>query len=824
MNLKPAFSIIQSLTCVCLSLLITTALMAEEPPWEQADRIVSRIVVPTFPDRDFPVTDYGAVEGGQVLCTDAFRKAIAACHQAGGGRVLVPAGRYLVGAIHLLSRVNLHVSQDAVLLFSQSPSDYLPVVFTRWEGVECMNYSALIYAFEQENIAVTGTGTLDGQADNAHWWPWKGKTQYGFQKGQPEQSVARNKMFDMGQRGVPVRERIFGDDAYLRPNFIQPYRCKNVLIQGVTVLRSPMWEIHPVLCKNVTVRGVTVNSHGPNNDGCDPESCNGVLIEDCDFDTGDDCIALKSGRNNDGRRVNRPIENVVVRNCRMKDGHGGIVIGSEISGGARNIFAEDCLMDSPNLDRMLRIKTNSIRGGTIEHIYLRNIRVGEVGDAIFRVNFLYEEGDAGPFTPVVRDVHIANVTADKSKYGLYLRGYAHSPVQDITLENCTFKQLDKGNELEHVKAIYFRQVTMNGKPVHSMRDANQLLGARVGDLQRPVPMIHATDLFRPHNDPDDHWDLACVYALAHRGVIDLKGILIDSPPPHKVNFNPDVMAVAQMNDVTGLHVPVAVGSPYPMPARHDTQPQASASDHGGIQMVLDILEASDRPVVINVIGSCRDIAIAANRAPDLFKRKCGGIYLNAGTGSPDKTKAAQLEYNVSLAPHSYAALFDVSCPVFWMPCFEAMRSGKNVMEYGTHYQFRQGEILPDLSNRVQNFFLSMLGRRQDHVWLTTLTGPTDAALLTEFGTKGRHMWCTGGFLHAARLAVTRAGEIIPLEQAGDTAVLSFDPIKVSCSDKGVTQWTHDPASTDRYLFHVRDIGHYQPAMVQAMKTLLYGLP
>ncbi|MCF7973836.1 MAG: tRNA (N6-threonylcarbamoyladenosine(37)-N6)-methyltransferase TrmO [Phycisphaerae bacterium] len=346
----------------------------------------------------------------------------------------------------------------------------------------------------------------------------------------------------------------------------------------------------------------------------------------------------------------------------------------------------------------------------------------------------------------------------------------------------------------------------------------------LGAVRKPVPMIHATDLFRPHNDPDDHWDLVCVFALAQQGFIDLKGILIDSPPVERnADYNPDVMAVAQMNFITGLHVPVAVGSPHPMASRHDTQPQASVSDHGGIQMVLDILATSDQPVVINVIGSCRDIAMAANQAPDLFNRKCAGIYLNAGTGSPDKTKAAQLEYNVSLAPHSYAALFDVPCPVFWMPCFEEMASGKNVMEYGTHYTFRQDQILPDLSNPLQNVFLSMLDRRQDQAWLAYLKGPVDEGLLKDFGAKDRHMWCTGGFFHAAGLAVTRTGEILPRHQAGDTGVLSFDPIKVACSDTGVTQWTHDAGSKDRSIFHVRDIDHYQSAMTQGMKTLLQGL-
>lgn len=344
-----------------------------------------------------------------------------------------------------------------------------------------------------------------------------------------------------------------------------------------------------------------------------------------------------------------------------------------------------------------------------------------------------------------------------------------------------------------------------------------------GTMKAPIPMIHVTDLFRPHNDPDDHWDLACVFALAHQGAIDLKGVLIDYPPARH-QANPDVMAVAQMNHLTGLHVPVTVGSPHPMSSRRDTQAQASASDHGGIQMVLDILKQSDRPVVINVIGSCRDIALAGNKAPDLFARKCAGIYLNAGTGSPDKNKAAQLEYNVSLAPLSYAALFDLPCPIFWMPCFEEMKSGQNVMEYGTHYQFRQGEILPHLSERLRNVFMSMLSRRQDHAWLTYLKGPTNQDLFRAFGEKNRHMWCTGGFLHAAGLAVTQPGDIVPLNQVGNAAVLSFDPIRVSCSDEGVTGWSHDPGGTQRYIFRVRDMDHYQTAMTGAMQTLLQDLP
>lgn len=431
--------------------------------WDRVPLILKQIVSPEFPAQDFDIIAYGAAGDGQTDCTEAFRKAIDACNAAGGGRVVVPAGTFLTGAIHLKSNVNLHVSKNAVILFSQDPKQYLPVVLTRFEGVECLNYSPFIYAYEQENIAITGSGTLDGQAGEDNWWAWKGRKDYGWEDGEPNGKDDTERLYQMPEDGVPVNERIFGEGSYLRPNFIQPYKCKNILIDSITIKRSPMWVIHPVLCENVTVQNVSVISHGPNNDGCNPESSRNVLIKNCYFDTGDDCIAIKSGRNSDGRRVNVPSENIIIRGCTMKDGHGGVVIGSEMSGNVRNVFAEDCVMDSPHLDRALRIKTNSLRGGVVEHIYFRNVTVGEVSDAVITVNFNYGEGDVGQHTPVVRDIYVSNVTSRKSKYAISLAGYERSPVTNLNLDNCQFEGVREGNMLRHYKSLNMKDVYINGQ-------------------------------------------------------------------------------------------------------------------------------------------------------------------------------------------------------------------------------------------------------------------------------------------------------------------------------------------------------------------------
>lgn len=436
--------------------------LTQQQLWQQADAIVKSIAPTQFAARDFLITDFGAIASTD--CTNAIANTIAACAKAGGGRVVVPEGRWLTGAVHLKSNVNLHLQKNAVLAFSTDPKAYLPYVFTRWEGVELMGYSPLIYAFEQDNIAITGEGILEGGGSNQSWWPWKGQWKHTPWQldAATDQQQTRAPLFAMAEAGVPVADRVF-EKNFLRPPFIQPYRCSRVLIEGVTIRNSPFWLVNPVLCNDVIVRGVNFFSHGPNSDGCDPESCNRVLIENCLFDTGDDCIALKSGRNNDGRRLATPVQNVVIQDCMMKAGHGGVVLGSEISGGANHIFARRLRMSSPDLERGLRIKTNSLRGGLIDTVALTDIEIGEVKDAIV-INFYYEEGDAGDHLPLVQNIFVSNFHVKKAKRIFEVRGLPRAPVGLVHLSNVTIDQAEIG-VVEGAPQLLLDNVLYNGKPL-----------------------------------------------------------------------------------------------------------------------------------------------------------------------------------------------------------------------------------------------------------------------------------------------------------------------------------------------------------------------
>lgn len=343
-----------------------------------------------------------------------------------------------------------------------------------------------------------------------------------------------------------------------------------------------------------------------------------------------------------------------------------------------------------------------------------------------------------------------------------------------------------------------------------------------------IPTILQTDLYHFHADPDDHWDLATEFALAYISLIDLKGVLIDYPPDKIAYFpfseDPAIQAVNQMNYITGLAVPMGVGASEDQISGLSLK---EGSNISGINMVLKILRESDEPVAIHIVGSCRDIAIAGNMEPELFRNKCKGIYLNAGSG----INRGMLDHNVNLNPLAYSAMFRLPCPVYWLPCFNDMNAFFTIGVNGTFYKFMQGDVIPYLSDKVQKFFAYALGRIEDHRWLKYLISEKDQELIDKICGQPRNMWCTAGFLHGAGKTVTTEGEIISLDTAESNTVFSFEPITVHCGEDGITSWQYadneDKSRENeppRYIFKVNDTNKYEEAMTKALKTLLMNLP
>ena len=459
-----------------LALLVPMAAVAND--WDDAKyrQIEQSIRMPAFADKEYLITKFGAkTDATAAQNQKAIQKAIDKCSKKGGGRVVVPAGStFLTGALQLKSGVNLEVQEGAVLQFAFEPELY-PIVETSWEGLDCYNLSPCLYAFQAEDIALSGKGTIDGGGSRDTWWPWCGAAHYGWKEGIVSQKLeARPRLLKNGEDGIPMRDeqgrptkgRTFGPQDGLRPQLVCFNQCQRVLIEDVTLLASPFWVIHPLKSTDVIVRRVHINNDGPNGDGCDPESCDRVLIEDCYFNTGDDCIAIKSGRNRDGRERGMPSQNIIIRRCQMKNGHGGVVIGSEISGGCKNVFAHDCTMDSPNLDRVLRIKTNSCRGGIIENIFVKDVKVGQCGESVLKINLDYEHNEVccrGNY-PTVRNVLMENVTCEKSKYGVQIIGLQEDTyVYDIDVRNCRFNGVQQGNTITgKTRDVRFDRLFVNG--------------------------------------------------------------------------------------------------------------------------------------------------------------------------------------------------------------------------------------------------------------------------------------------------------------------------------------------------------------------------
>lgn len=408
-----------------------------------------------FPARDFPINKYGAVADGKTNNSKAIARAIAACNRAGGGRVVIPAGEWLTGPIHLKSNVNLHLSENAILRFTDNPQDYLPAVMTSWEGMECYNYSPLVYALDCENIAITGTGTLQPIMDT--WRKW-------FKRPQAHMD-ALAELYTMASTNVPVEERQMAKgENNLRPHLIHFNRCKNVLLDQFKIRESPFWTIHLYMCDGGIVRNLDVRAHGHNNDGVDLEMSRNFLVENCKFDQGDDAVVIKAGRNQDAWRLDTPCENIVIRNCDIIKGHTLLGIGSEMSGGIRNVYMHDCAAPD-SVFRLFFAKTNHRRGGFIENIHMENVKAGKM-QRIMEVDtdVLYQWRNLVPTyeerITKIDGLYMNNIVCERTEAIYDLKGDAKLPTQNVSIKNVHVGEVTKFiKNVQHTENVVEENVT-----------------------------------------------------------------------------------------------------------------------------------------------------------------------------------------------------------------------------------------------------------------------------------------------------------------------------------------------------------------------------
>jgi polygalacturonase len=436
----------------------------------------------------FNVLSFGASPNGETKCTEAISKAIDAAVSRGGGTVYFPAGTYLTGPIHLRSHITLYVDAGATLKFSTDFDDYLPMVQSRWEGITVTNFSPLIYAYQAEDIAIVGRGTLDGQGKA--WWDFYNKFRRG---GSKERSKWQEEFARLNKDRIAEANYGLLNTGFLRPPFIQPYECTNVLVEGVTIRNSPFWNVTPVFCENVNVRGVTIisPSSSPNTDGVNPDSCRNIRISDCYISVGDDCITIKSGRDADGRRMGRPLENCTIVNCTLLRGH-GLSIGSEMSGGVKNVTIANCVFDGT--DRGIRIKSTRGRGGVVEDVRISNLVMRNIRDEALLLTTFYTKTEPEPVserTPIFRNIHIDGVTGD-AKIAGELTGLGEMPVEGVTFSDI---QLDTktGFTMKDAKGIEFHRVTINTESgpaiTASATDGLEIDGVKTTKPHAGVPVI-----------------------------------------------------------------------------------------------------------------------------------------------------------------------------------------------------------------------------------------------------------------------------------------------------------------------------------------------
>lgn len=419
--------------------------------WAKVPQIMENIKAPTFKDTTFNILNYGAKSDTSFNSLPAIIAAINDCNTHGGGKVVIPKGTYLSkGSIILKSHVNLHLEEGAKIEFSTEPNDYLPLVLTKWEGTECYNYSPFIYSYQAIDVAITGKGILDGKGSVT------------FNSWRKKQDPATDRLRKLGNDSVPTYERVFGDGWYLRPGMIQFFGCKNVLVEGIKIYDSPFWIIHPVYCDNVIIKDIYIDSNNLNNDGCDPESSSNVLIENVDFNVGDDGIAIKSGRDQEGWKIGRPTENVIVRNSHFA--RWAITVGSEMSGGVRNIFIEDCKIDSCR--NGIYFKSNLDRGGFFEDLYMRNIEANVCLWGVINFRTDYHGYRGGNHPTQFRNITIEDIVCNRvDSVAFMANGVPEAKLYNITLRNIDVKQAPKATQMKNVVDLKLENVKVNGKLV-----------------------------------------------------------------------------------------------------------------------------------------------------------------------------------------------------------------------------------------------------------------------------------------------------------------------------------------------------------------------
>jgi len=445
---------------------------------------------PVFKRDTLSIKKYGAVSDGNTLNTKSINGAIDALSKKGGGVVLIPSGLWLTGPIVLKNNINLHVAAGATLLFTDNKNEY-PLVEANWEGLPQMRNQSPISATNASNIAITGKGIIDGNGDGwrmvkkdkLNETQWKKlvasggllsddkKTWY-----PSEQMLKGSKMQNPGMIS-PDKDAAFYESIkdFLRPNLLLLTNCKYILIEGVTFQNSPAWCLHPLMCENLTVRNVFVKNpwYAQNGDGIDVESCKNVLIENSVFDVGDDALCMKSGRDAEGRKRGMPTENVIIRNCTVYAAHGGFVIGSEMSGGARNIYVNNCTFIGTDIG--LRFKTTRGRGGLVENIFIKDIYMKDIPGEAILFDMYYAAKDPIPLagekrelpkvefktvdetTPQFQNFHISNVYCNGAEKGIFVRGLPEMHVKDIVLENMVI-QANKGIDVQEATGITFKNI------------------------------------------------------------------------------------------------------------------------------------------------------------------------------------------------------------------------------------------------------------------------------------------------------------------------------------------------------------------------------